>query len=353
MKKNIQLTGVFNTLLNKKYRWLFHVLFWLLVFSEDIDSILQEEHPNYLTTSFILCFEIFIVYFNIYYLFEKFLVHGKFKTYLLYTFFLILIYVITDYYLFYYLTGGTASQEDKSFLAQALTALSIAIDAGFRMFSIVGTAVGITFLKHYFLEQKQIQDLKQNSLENELLYLKNQINPHFLFNSLNNIYTLSKKDTPNTSEAVLLLSELLRYQLYDCSKEMVQLKDEIEYLQRFLKLEALRKKNSAIQFTINGETNGIVIAPFLFMPFVENAVKFGMLSEEPSITISFSISSEEINFTIENNISKTINSKLNGGIGLKNVKRRLDLLYPNAHQLRINETENTFLVTLILTHEKN
>jgi LytS/YehU family sensor histidine kinase len=326
-------------------------LFWLVVFAEDIDALFREVDPNYISTFFILGFEIFIVYFNIYYLFKKYLVKGKIKAYLLYTSLFILVYAATNYLLFYYSVEDTPENKDLS--SSLLPAVSVYIMYAFRMFSIIGTAVGITILKHYFLEQKQIQDLKRNSLENELLYLKNQINPHFLFNSLNNIYTLSRTNHQNTSEAVLLLSELLRYQLYDCSKENVLLKDEIEYLQRFIKLEDLRKKDRSINFVINGETTGITIAPFLFMPFVENAIKFGMLADDPSINITFTISPDVIKFTIENNMPKTINPKHSSGIGLKNVKRRLELLYHNDHQLIINDTENKFKVTLIITNEKD
>jgi two-component system LytT family sensor kinase len=351
MKRDIQLKNVFDTLLNKKFRWLYHFLFWLVVFAEDIDSLLHEVDPNYISTFFILGFEMFIVYFNIYYLFKRYLVKGKIKVYLIYTSLFILVYAAANYLLFYCFIEDIP--ENKDLDGSLLPAVSVFIMYTFRMFSIIGTAVGITILKHYFLEQKQIQDLKRNSLENELLYLKNQINPHFLFNSLNNIYTLSKKNHQNTSEAVLLLSELLRYQLYDCSKEKVLLKDEIDYLQRFIKLEALRKKDRTINFTISGESGGIKIAPFLFMPFVENAIKFGMLADDPSVNIAFTISREEIKFTIENNSPKTVNSKSDSGIGLKNVMRRLDLLYHNEHQLIIDDTKNKFHVTLILTNEKN
>lgn len=349
MKNDVRLKMVFDSLLNPKYRWSFHVIFWLIVFAQDIDTLLTYEDSDTLSIITIFLVEMVIVYFNIYFLFPKYLLKGKLIRYIIIISALIGLYSLLNYYMFFCDECASVLVENKETgetHEHIESVLSPFIAFTFRMFSIIGTTLGIKFFKYYFLEQKKIQELKQDNLENELLYLKNQINPHFLFNSLNNIYILSKKSKTETSESILLLSDLLRYQLYDCSKDKVLLKNEIDYLHNFFKLEELRKANSKIDFVIEGSPNGIVIAPFLFIPFVENSVKFGMHAKNPEIKLTFTIDHNSLTFNIFNNKPELINENLKGGIGIKNVKRRLHLIYPNKHTLEIHETKETYNVNL-------
>jgi len=347
------LDNVFNFILNPKYRWFYHLFFWLIVFSVDISTInvfSSDNDTGYIII--ILLLEMLIVYFNIYFLFRKYLVKGKVYKYVFFTFLTILIYISINH-IFFYENGAIEVINDKNNEKHMATVITSLIAFSFRMFSIIGTAVGIKFFKRYFIEQKKTYAIKQDSLENELQYLKNQINPHFLFNSLNNIYILSKKKPKETSDSILLLSDLLRYQLYDCTKNNILLSEEIAYLRNFLKLETLRKSKSNTSLIITGEAQHVLVAPFIFMPFVENAIKFSAQTKNPSIEIKFDIKDSFINFNIENNKSQTNFVSKNSGIGLKNVKRRLDILYPNTHKLTITDSKNNFKLHLKLNINSN
>ena len=351
--KSYNLKETFGFFLNPKYRYLFHVIFWLIVFAGDINALVENKgmyDPSCILIVFAL--ELAIVYINIYLLFPKMLVKGQLFKYTFATLITIAVYVAVNHHFFFtediIEIIDEKTGESEFFPVSATTSF---IAYFFRMFSIIGTAIGIKLFKRYFNQQKKIHAIKQDSLENELLYLKHQINPHFLFNSLNNIYVLSKKNLNTTSDSILLLSDLLRYQLYDCAKNEVVLQSEIEYLRNFLKLEQIRKKTSDINLEVNGLAATINISPFIFMPFVENAIKYSSMTESPKVHIKFDIQKNIINFNVINNKTDqytNFNKDNDSGIGLSNVKRRLDLLYPNAHELICNDTPNTYEVSLKL-----
>lgn len=346
MGQYTQINTILNLLTNKKYRNLFHLLFWIVVFSEDINSLVTKENENYYITIVILSYEIFIVYFNIYYLFKKYLIKGNVKVFIIYNLIFTIIYILINVILL----GHFAEKIHEKYELDAYITLvvTVSIMYAFRMFSVIGTAIGITLLKHYFIKQNQLLMLKKNSLENELLYLKNQINPHFLFNALNNIYTLQSLKNKNTAEAIILLSELLRYQLYECSAESILLENEVEYLRNYIKFELLRKKVKDINLTYDNNNSQIYVAPFIFLPFLENAIKFSLYTKCPSVQIFILIVNNTVEFLVKNNYDKNQTTSVNSGIGLKNVKRRLDLLYDNKYSLCINKSDDFFEVVLNL-----
>jgi ligand-binding sensor domain-containing protein len=191
----------------------------------------------------------------------------------------------------------------------------------------------------------------QNQASEQAL-LRSQINPHFLFNTLNNIYSLVYQKASNAPEALMKLSEIMRYMLYDTSADMVQLDKEIQYLKSFIELHQLRLKNKDfVSFDIAGDTSGKQIAPMLLIAFIENAFKHGNKSTAaPGIVIQLNCSKNEIRFNIKN--SKNISSPKDslGGIGLANVKRRLELIYHDKYHLNINDSNDTFEVDLLI-HE--
>ncbi len=198
-------------------------------------------------------------------------------------------------------------------------------------------------------EEERILTEKVN-LQNELKLLKSQINPHFLFNSLNNIYALSAIDSNKTQQSISYLSDMLRYVLYECEQEVVPLKKEIDYIENYLRLFALKSsKQYPITTEFNILNNSISIAPMLFIPFIENALKHSDIEKIKDSFISIKIDADDnnINFEVENSIpKKAINKDEVGGIGLENVKKRLAILYPDNHQLTISENESTFKVQL-------
>lgn len=189
----------------------------------------------------------------------------------------------------------------------------------------------------------------QNQASEQAL-LRSQINPHFLFNTLNNIYSLVYQKASNAPEALMKLSEIMRYMLYDTSADMVLLDKEIQYLKSFIELHQLRLKNKDfVSFEISGDTSGKEIAPMLLIAFIENAFKHGNKSAAaPGILIQLNCSKSEIRFKIKNYKNNSSPKDSLGGIGLANVKRRLELIYHDKYQLDIDESDDKFEVDLVI-----
>lgn len=209
------------------------------------------------------------------------------------------------------------------------------------------------FLETFSFAQKKEEALilsKSENIENELKLLKSQINPHFLFNSLNNIYSLSMIDAQKTQESILHLSDMLRYVLYECEKPLVSIGKEVTYIKDFTNLFLLKSsKKYLIETQFSIENDGIQIAPMLLIPFIENAFKHSNIenTEEAFIKINIHSASKTLNFSIENTFKKDTKSKDEvGGIGIQNVKKRLQLLYPKRHSLIISENNVIFKVDL-------
>lgn len=213
--------------------------------------------------------------------------------------------------------------------------------------------VTATFIETIFYARKKEADLllsKSENLETELKLLKSQINPHFLFNSLNNIYSLSTIDASKTQQSISYLSDMLRYVIYDCEKPLVPIQKEVKYIQDYIQLFKIKSsKNYPITTQFSIENQHLRITPMLLIPFVENAFKHGTIEsvEKAFITLELRTKAYEVYFRIENSKNSNTQQKdSQGGIGIKNVKKRLAILYPNNHSLQINETRNTFRVEL-------
>ncbi|WP_158655343.1 sensor histidine kinase [Flavivirga eckloniae] len=212
-----------------------------------------------------------------------------------------------------------------------------------------GTGMAAFFLRRSMIIQKEKSEKEKLQKEMELNYLKQQVNPHFLFNSLNSIFSLSRQQSPETPDLVMQLSELMRYQLESSKKDTVLLKEELEFIENYLLLEEKRlSKRCDIEFLIEGDLLNLRIAPMLLIPFVENAVKHGaqITNEQSNIDITVSINNSTLHFCVINSKPSMISESERKGMGLENVKRRLNLLYPNAHVLEIDDTEKTYCVNL-------
>lgn len=212
-----------------------------------------------------------------------------------------------------------------------------------------GTGMAAFFLRRNIIIQKENTEKEKLQKENELNYLKEQVNPHFLFNSLNSIYSLSREQSPETPDVVMQLSELMRYQLESAKKDTVLLKEELEFVENYLLLEEKRlSKRCTLEFSIDGAVLGLKISPMLLIPFVENAIKHGAQStnEKSKIDISASIKNSTLQFCVENSKPPIVSVSKRKGLGLENVSRRLNLLYPNAHALAIEDMEKVYRVNL-------
>lgn len=207
--------------------------------------------------------------------------------------------------------------------------------------------IPIFFFLWVFEQWKWIQELKKEKSKTELSLLKTQINPHFFFNTLNNLYALTVKNSPQAPEVILKLSDMMRYTIYDGEKETVKISDEIEYLHNYIELHKIRyRKSVEIIFNHNINTN-INVPPLLYIILLENAFKHGIetLTEKAFIHINLYEDATFIYFEIENNFdpNEITNSK---GIGLQNLKRRLSLLYNQQHELIIDSKNNIYKTLL-------
>jgi LytS/YehU family sensor histidine kinase len=225
-----------------------------------------------------------------------------------------------------------------------------------RSFGMVSMAnfISITLLLATELKRKAENEklLKEEKLGTEIKLLKAQINPHFIFNALNNIYSLAYTKSEMAPESILKLSEMLRYVFYDCSNDVVKLDAEIEYISNFIAFQQMKSEHEqSINFDNSKARKDIDIAPMLFITFIENAFKYSKVEEVDKAYVNILLSSEKnaLILEIENSIPESGKILSGNGLGIKNVRQRLDLLYPNSYRLDINEDENKFMVQLKIT----
>lgn len=223
----------------------------------------------------------------------------------------------------------------------------------FRMAIVTLIPLSIMTMRRYMRMNSAHANLIKLNTDLELNFLKSQINPHFLFNTLNNIYSLSLQKSDRSPEMILKLSDLMRYMLYECNVATVSLKREIQFLEDYIALEKIRHGEKAeITFTVEGDTENKNIPPLLLIPFVENAFKHGINAQFGNawvhIKLKLDTNATAFLFSIENNKPTLPEPKkqMTGGIGIENAKKRLHMIYPKTHQLRIEETNNTFIVEL-------
>jgi len=205
------------------------------------------------------------------------------------------------------------------------------------------------FAENWYKDKQLKQELQKEKSTAELAFLRSQINPYFLFNTINDIYSLTYQKSERAPEALLKLSQLLRYMLPEGNADMMPLRQEIQYLENVIELQRISAKGKAyINFEMEGYVGDQQVASLLFIAFVENAFKHGILNEpENPVTIHLTATNESISFSIcnkRNNYQKD----QTGGIGLNNVQRRLDLIYPGKHQLEINDGDEFYMVNLVL-----
>ncbi|MFY0253865.1 sensor histidine kinase [Chitinophaga sp. 30R24] len=205
----------------------------------------------------------------------------------------------------------------------------------------------------WFKSEKQREELKVEKLNAELKFLKSQINPHFLFNCLNTIYSLAHKQSPQTEHAILKLSTIMRYMIYESNEARVLLSHELKYLHDYIEIQRLRLPNDIhINYRLNGNADNVQIEPMLLVPFVENAFKHGIsYTEESFIDIDITTTEEVVQLTVKNSHFKERVAE-RGGIGLENVLKRLELLYENEHEINIREMETQFIVDLKIVLKK-
>ncbi|BAV09892.1 sensor histidine kinase [Filimonas lacunae] len=220
----------------------------------------------------------------------------------------------------------------------------------FSSFFILLASGFIKIALEWFKAQRRQEELEKEKLNAELGFLKQQVNPHFLFNSLNSIYALTQRKAEEASEAVMQLSLMMRYMIYESNTPTVALEKELDYLQNYMNLKKLRLSNQVtVHYQVEGNTTGLRIEPMLLIPFVENAFKHGVsYKENCDIQIKINVGQRKLHLVVSNKIHRHEDTEP-GGIGLDNVVKRLNLLYPtDQHQLVITQENNIYTVSLSL-----
>lgn len=337
----------------------YHFMWWMLRFGNPMAVFSSLAIPHVAAKFFFyMFFQMVGVYFNLYFLVPLFLERGRYVSYIVLLLLTIVVsaaFVVTGYYFgdfisdktFKELWGSEPSDYFFLFTTGALPSTAAAMTL----------AMSIKLTKNWIQARRQHQELEKEKLETELKFLKSQMNPHFLFNTINSIFVLIHKNPRIASESLAKFSDLLRYQLYECNEQQIPLVKELSYLENFIQLQELREDQDYIDLKLHFDqyvAGNLTIAPFVLIPFIENAFKHvSRLNDQSNwIKMNLRLDQQVLNITIAHSISATFPTSAeavkSSGIGLKNVKRRLDLVYPGRHELNIYQDAEQFEVRLQL-----
>lgn len=356
MKKYLEIknNGLQQFIVDKRFSFLRHALLLIVTFAVIFSSNSQNEYSGALKFyRLLLIYAVLITmcYINTYILVPLFFFKAKYVYYLASLSLLVILCLLLMKNLF---AGALAF--GKVLTAHAHFGEIRGLNEGFFiMVSITLITTMIKLFQRWTIDNERISELKTMALRMELNELKNQINPHFLFNMLNGIKALVRSDPEKANLIIMKLSEFLRYQIYENNEEKTPLKSEITFLSNFLSLEMMRRDKLSIEIKTpeeSGVLNGIYIPPNLFTTFVENAVKHSVdiSGGESFIRIKIALSGNQLHFSCANSKDPEFmpSDKKNSGLGLANIKRRLELLYQEDHSLDIDSTKNQFNITLII-----
>lgn len=340
-----------------KHKLAWHLLFWLsyIVFYTFQYGLFQMDLFNtFLYCLFTIPVVMSAVYFSINFLLPKFLLTKRYKLFFILFFVSAISFTLLLRLDSYFVIVPTLYSDNfqERYYTVGFFRLSYLISHFVSIYMVVVGAAFIKLLIQWYNSKQQNQLLARENLETELKFLKSQIHPHFLFNTLNNLYALTLKKSNKAPETVLKLSELLDFMLYDCNASKINLDKELQLVKSYIDLEKLRyNDNLSIQFEVAGETSKIEIAPLLILPFVENCFKHGISEQTDKSWINMSLNVQDNSLLLITKNSRSAESTENNngykeGIGIENVKRRLQLLYPGKHKLEINKDNNVHYVKL-------
>ncbi|MBS1525060.1 MAG: sensor histidine kinase [Bacteroidetes bacterium] len=334
--------------MKKNWQIFWHVVFWVSIVSYFVYLTVQNSKIS--TEALVVIFGVFSIvniglfYLNYLFLIPKFLDKKKYRAYALSLVLAIIVFALGKYGLAANFKTYILLHEGKMlpfwtyFISSALTNI---------FFLFLSTA--LKFAVDWFLNARIQKDLENQRLSAELAFLKSQINPHFLFNSLNSIYSLAYQKSDTAPEAILKLSEIMRYMLYESNDNKVDLAKELQYLHNYIDLQKIRFGNKAfVDFKVTGEVGSQKIVPLLLIAFIENAFKHGVANDPNTpIRLLINLDGENLYFYTEN--KKHMNNRdMEGGVGLQNVRRRLELLYPNKYKLDIQDKPDLYICELSL-----
>ncbi len=330
-----------------------HIMVWLFLitlFTFVATAGFESTKGVYILFIGISLLNLAIFYLNLYVLIPLTLDKRKFFLWMLGCLAIVIAFLAIKYGFTFYLyeISGLkmmAGQKQMVFSEPEKQLISTFVTNGFFVF----LSTVYKFTVDWFFNEREKTELEKQRLTSELAFLKSQINPHFLFNSLNNIYSLAYQKSDATPNAILKLSEIMRYMLYESNDSSVALEKEITYLNSFIELQKLRFKEEAyVVLEVEGQITDQKIVPLLLISFVENAFKHGIATDKDNpIHINISVLEENLLFTVKN--KKNLQNKdQTGGIGMANVVRRLDLTYPEKYKLAVENREHDYFSELYL-----
>lgn len=343
-----------NFFVEKKYRLYRHLLIWVYLVLTLFDSgdirEFAEPYNTYVRIVWMVYFLI-MVYINMYVLIPYFLFKAKYISYLMLLMGIIVVTfaMVRQVHVIYFDPHRILPRTVRIGIFREIVA------AANILTMVVFSSTSIKLFQRWQKDITRMTELEKNSLQMELNELKNQINPHFLFNMLNNVNVLVTKDPEKASLIVVKLSDFLRYQLYENNSAAVQLSSEIQFLNDFMELEKIRRDEFTFSLSVYNAENdempqGLSLPPNMFIVFVENAIKYSVDTNFPSyVKADFTLAGNKLYFTCINSKSKEpLGFSGNGGLGLANVKRRLELLYGNEFSLEIRNDTYEYEVNLIV-----
>jgi two-component system LytT family sensor kinase len=347
---------VIRFLIEPKCRIYRHLL--ILFYITGLGLFLKKPEDHTSDFSFIrnaLCWNTYMLamfYINMYVLIPLFLYKGKYTSYIL---FMILV-IVSCYLLTAEITQSTINGYRIAYKQPYFESTREFLIAMHKTLLMVFASTSIKLFQRWVIDNNRINELEKSSLQSELRELKNQINPHFLFNMLNNVNVLVRKDPGKASQVILKLSDFLRHQLYGNNQQQVLLSDEIHFLNDFMELETIRRDAFSFHLSTDNKSDHpnmlsiLMLPPNLFIPFVENAVKHSFDPDLASeVQVVFTVYSNRLVFECRNTKpGEPVLRRESGGLGLANIKRRLELLYRHRFVLLIDDGEKAYTLTLTL-----
>ncbi|MBI9067488.1 MAG: histidine kinase [Salinivirgaceae bacterium] len=334
---------------HKIIRVLFHIIFWFgawLFFLFYYKRYSEINSYTIIASLVNLVVAMTTVYAFNYYLIPKYLLKRKHKKFIAFSIIAIILSIYLQLLLTVFLIIKLLLTERTLFPKMIDVVMLF-----FNLFFIVFIAISVKFYKRWSEKENEEQRVQKEKVEVELQMLKTQINPHFLFNTLNSIYVLAMKKSALTADTVLKLSDILDYILYKINTPKISLSNEIEIIKNYIELEKIRYTDRVvIDFNINVKSKNIQIPPMLIIPFIENAFKHGVAKSLEKSWIKIDIAEKEkvLNIDVSNSKKNTSTPEKSGGIGLANVKKRLDIFYHESYSLDKQETNNRFDIKLAL-----
>src|SRR5215204_4222938 len=309
---------------------------------------------RFIDTLIFLPGHMFFTYTQMYIVIPRFLLKREYKQYFLYTF----LFLTTSVFYAHWAQANLIAWDRPFFRVRHYSNYKYFLinfgRSSFALFFTAGLAVAIKLFREWFRQREHTLKAENERVRLELESLRSQIHPHFLFNTLNNLYSLTLTSSASASLVVVHLSDLLRYMLYECKEPQVSMEKELQMLKKYIELEKLRYGNRLdVAFTIGGETKGLAVSPLLLLPFVENSFKHGVSDQIDQCWININVHVEKSVFTFQVSNSRVEKQEITfGGLGMENVRKRLQLLYPETHDLKIVEENEIYVVKLELILNK-